>query len=200
MWAAATQTQIERWEPQFARRVASGAWKEAPPIPKSSIWQELADRHFVLIAAAQLVSAMKFARFPIQAPEPMATEITAGRDLVEHWQDNMPIFNVHPRTETPKHTSGREFAALNPSKGPYGFWWNSTVGPMLLPNVPASDLRALIDRVKARVSADHPTMAEFFRDWAQSPWFGGDDPSSRWFPASHIYDRRTVEGEPEADP
>lgn len=42
VWAAATQTQIERWEPQFARRVAADTWKAAPPIPKSDIWQALA--------------------------------------------------------------------------------------------------------------------------------------------------------------
>jgi hypothetical protein len=58
-----------------------------------------------------------------------------------------------------------------------------------LPNVPAADLRALIDRVKAQVSADHPTLAEFFHEWTLSPWFGGDDPHGRWFPALHIYDR-----------
>jgi hypothetical protein len=188
-WAAATQTQIERWEPRFARRVAADTWKAAPPIPKGDIWQEIADRHFVLVAAAQLLSAMKFASFPVRAPEPLATEIRAGRDLAEHWQDNMPIFNVHPRSETPKYPSGREFAALNPRDGPYGFWWNSKVGPKLLPNVPAADLHVLIDRVKARVSADHPTLAEFFHEWALSPWFGGDDPNDRWFPALHIYDR-----------
>jgi hypothetical protein len=47
------------------------------------------------------------------------SELIEGRDLHEHWEENMPVFNVSPRVEMPPRSTGRRFAARNPKAGPY---------------------------------------------------------------------------------
>jgi hypothetical protein len=51
----------------------------------------------------------------------LRSELIEGRDLHEHWVENLPIFNVMPRPAEPPRRSGRAFAARNPDTGPY--WW-----------------------------------------------------------------------------
>lgn len=184
-WAKATQIQMERWEPLVAQNLASELQKSTPKPATDIIWRIDIERHFVLVAAAQLISALKFAQFAVQAPAEMAAQIEAGRDLNEHWQDNMPIFNTHPRTGTPPRDSGKAFAASNPRSGPYGGWnWHSNFGPLVLPKVPASRLQDLVQRVKERAVADSPNLGDFVHEWQASPWVGGDDPNNRWYPRS----------------
>jgi hypothetical protein len=100
--------------------------------------------------------------------------------LLEHWVENLPVFNVWPRPRQPARRSGRDFAARNPSDGPY-WWlaWSSNQGAMLMPNVPAPAVHELLDAVEAEVLADDPSFASFVPPRAPSPWIheGGE-----WWP------------------
>jgi hypothetical protein len=102
---------------------------------------------------------------------------------VEHWPDNLPVFNVHrrgkPRAEPPR-PSGRSFAERNPRDPPYDWLrWSNTEGAELLPNVPARAVHELLDAVQAEVLASDPNLARFVPPRAQSPWLrdGGE-----WWP------------------
>lgn len=180
-WTTATQVQLERWEPLVAESILL-EWKKQTA-GGALVWQIDMERHFVLISATHLITAMKFAMYPVPIDEILTVEIPAGRDLLEHWKENIPVFNMHPRSAQPKYPSGKAFAALNPRQGPYdGGAWDNQVGPKLLPNVPATALRGLVEQVKTQLVKDRPSYRKFFHDWAQSPWHGGDDPSDRWYP------------------
>jgi hypothetical protein len=180
-WAAATQQQLERWEPLVAECVLRSFKKE--DLGGVLAWRTHLERHFTVIAADHLITAVKFVQFAVQPPELMATEIEGGRDALEHWQDNMKVFMVEPREFEPKYASVKAFADLNPVSDPYdGFAWDNTAGPKLFPHVPASELRAFVDRVKVRLVAEQPGFAPFFQDWAPSAWLGGDNPNERWLP------------------
>ena len=189
VWSAASQIQIERWEPLVAQRIAYEFTKNDParaqPLPSDLAWRAEMERHFLLVAAAHLITALKFASFRVQMPALLAAELGAGRDLVEHWKENMPVFNSYPRTKVPPRESGKAFAASNPHSGPYGSEeWDNQVGPKILPKVPAAELQAVVERVKKQALMDRPSLTDFFHDWEPTPWIGGSDPSNRWFPAS----------------
>jgi hypothetical protein len=113
----------------------------------------------------------------------MHAELREGRDLVEHWPDNMPVFNVHvhgkPRSRAPR-PSGRSFAERNPRDTPYDGGWSSKYGAELLPNVPAQALHELLDAVEAEVLASDPDLARFVPPRAPSPW--AYDPEWGWWP------------------
>jgi hypothetical protein len=113
----------------------------------------------------------------------MRGELIGGRDLLEHWVDNLPVFRVTPRTEQPKFRSGKVFAELNPDRDPYGwFGWTSTDGPMILPNVPAQAVHELVDRVEATVMARDSGLRRFIPAREPSPWLGEDSGDDRWWP------------------
>jgi hypothetical protein len=107
-------------------------------------------------------------------------ELTEGRDLHEHWVENMPKFNVTPRVEQPKHRTGKSFAARNPDRGPY-WWlgWSNKTGAQLLPNVPAPAVHELLDAVEAEVLANDGALTRFVPPRAPSPWLHED---GEWWP------------------
>jgi len=101
----------------------------------------------------------------------LRAEVIEGRDLNEHWAENMPIFNVSPRPETPSRRSGKDFAERNPRRGPYSQSnWNLKTGAMLLPNVSASALHDLLDDAEAEVLESTPSLSEYIPERAPSPW------------------------------
>ena len=109
-----------------------------------------------------------------------------GRDLHEHWVENMPVFNQRPRVAQPGHKSGRDFAANNPDRGPY--WWlgfDLTSGPLLMPHVPAPVLHQLLDTVEAEVLASDPALNRFLLPRAPSPWLHHD---GEWWPTAEDAD------------
>jgi hypothetical protein len=115
--------------------------------------------------------------------ETIRSELKEGRDLHEHWVDNLPVFNVHPRTAEPPRGSGKRFAARNPDRGPY-WWlgWNNHDGPMVLPNVPAHAVHGLVDRIEAHVVELDPSWGRFIPARQQSPWLGTEYGKDRWEP------------------
>lgn len=149
LWAVAVRRQLDRWEPLVALHL-DGDLK--PPsrrsITSEEMWRGEVEHHFLLIAAANLLHAIPLLSEPPVIDPTVRAELKEVRDLLEHWTDNMPVFNVRPRTSQPPRTSGRSFAARNPVKGPYGWWnWSSKDGPRVTPHVTAQDLRALADSV-----------------------------------------------------
>lgn len=183
-WAGASQVQFERWEPLVAQQVAA-AFDAKYPMPSRLVWQMDMERHFLLVAIDHLMTALKFAQFPVQMPMKPAIELENARNLIEHWQEHMPTFNSTPRPQlSTKYPSASAFAVVNPTGTPFSsLEWGSTVGPKLLPRVTADEVKRVVEAVTARLVLDHPNLAPFFHEWEPSPWIGGDDPSDKWFPA-----------------
>jgi hypothetical protein len=105
-----------------------------------------------------------------------------GRDLQEHWTENMPVFNVTPRPAQPKYPTGKAFADRNPRSDPYWqFAWNNKTGARLLPHVSAPALHQLLDEVEANVLTSNPGLSDYVPPRAPSPWLHQD---GEWWPKS----------------
>jgi len=180
LWAVATRVQLGRWESLSADHLRKDVYNI--PLPMPSYWQGHYERHFCLIAARNLIGALDLLDPPLAVNKVLRDEITEARDLNEHWKDNMPVFNVHPRPSQPKRPSGKSFAARNPVRSPYCWWeWNNKDGPLLTPNVPAAALHELLDQVQDRVLADHPDLADFVPPPRPSPWLRDH---GEWWPVN----------------
>src|SRR6266540_912037 len=105
IWALATRLQLERWEPLVAARL--NADSGGPPFPAALIWQAATEHHFLLIAAHHLVRTIDHAGSGIRIDRTIHDELIEGRDLHEHWRENMPVFMVKPRQTEPSHKSGK---------------------------------------------------------------------------------------------
>jgi hypothetical protein len=124
------------------------------------------------VAARNLLRALDLEPPSGLAIDPtIRAELREGRDLVEHWPENLPVFNVTPRREDPPRPSGKAFAARNPQHGPYNWLsWSSKKGAELLPNVSATELHELLDAVEAEVLASDSELSRFVPARAVSPW------------------------------
>ncbi len=181
LWAVAVRQQLERWEPLVAAHIKA-AFNAGSPLTESEIWQGQIEHHFALVAARNLLHAIDLAQnHGITVDADLRQEIIEGRDLLEHWKENLPIFNVTPRPAEPKYRSGKSSAARHPNRSPY-YWlhWTNKRGPLLLPNVAALDLRELIDRVEAVVLASSPSLSRFVPTQAPSSWMEWE---GGWWPA-----------------
>ena len=132
-----TRRQLDRWEPYVAAAVLRGF--DRRQLDGADICAAELEHHFALIAARNLLRALELERAARVAVDPtMRAELIEGRDLHEHWVENLPVFNVTPRPEQPGYRSGRDFAARNPKDGPYDrLAWRNMTGAQLLPNVSA---------------------------------------------------------------
>ena len=185
LWTVATRRQLERWEPYVASHVYARFGRRH--MQNSDIWLAELEHHFALVAARNLIHALGLEPVSTVPLDPtIRAELIGGRDLLEHWVENLPVFNVSPPPKSPPRRSGRDFAARNPDRGPY-WWlgWNSRQGAMLMPNVPAPAVLELLDAVEAEVLADDPSFASFVPPRAPSPWIrerGG------WWPKAEPYE------------
>jgi hypothetical protein len=110
----------------------------------------------------------------------LRSELIEGRDLHEHWKENLPVFNVTPRSAEPKYASGKRFAKRNPDVGPYDWLaWSNKTGARLLPNVSAPALHQLLDAVETEVVGKEPTLSRFLPPRAPSPWH---QEKGEWWP------------------
>jgi len=179
LWTIATRRQLERWEPFVALNVRSSYGGRK--LDSAEIWEAEIEHHFALIAARNLLRALDLEP-PSSVPlDPTLREdLIAGRDLIEHWDENAPAFNITPRRIEPARRSGKDFAARHPDQGPY-FWlrWSSKAGALLLPHVPALKLHELLDAVEAEVLSSDDALARFVPPRSPSPWIHHD---GRWWP------------------
>ena len=170
VWTVATRRQLERWEPLVALSVRRSF--DDQQLEKADIWAAEIEHHFLLIAGRHLLQALDLDPMSNVSVDPtLRNELKEGRDLHEHWFDNLPVFNVRPRVQQPPRKSGRDFAARNPERGPY-WWlgWNSKTGPKILPHVHAPELHRVLDDVEAEVLTDDPTLSQYVPPRAPSPW------------------------------
>lgn len=186
-WALATRLQMDRWEALLAPEVWTQMYQPETKSPARSmrIRQARIEHHFCLTAAGHLLKALKMRQSQITIDPVVAAELKEGRDLHEHWDENVPIFNTTPRPSQPKFPSGKSYAARNPDESPY-FWlrWDSEVGPKVMPHVPGAAVHDLVDRTLTAIVAKHPEMADKVLPRPESPW--RDDPENveRWWPRS----------------
>ena len=116
-WTIATRRQLERWEPFVATDVLSGVGFGGPELESADTWTASREHHFALIAARNLIKALELEpALNVTVDPTLLLELKEGRDLHEHWDENMPIFNVWPRVEKPPFPSGKSFAERNPRK------------------------------------------------------------------------------------
>lgn len=116
--------------------------------------------------------------------EVVGAELREARDLNEHWEDNMPVFNVGPtRPKEPARSSGKRFADRNPRRGPYCWWaWDGIRGPLVTPNVTASQLHELVEvAIAACNAARHDDPVEI-PDAAPRPWYVPTKEGDLWWP------------------
>jgi hypothetical protein len=179
LWTIATRRQLERWEPFVAahqnRLTGRGQLESA------DIWAAEIEHHFALIAARNLLRALDLKPVTNVSVDPvMRTELIEGRDLHEHWVDNLPVFMVTPRVERPPRASGRAFATRNPDRGPY-WWlgWGNKTGAQLLPNVSAPAVHDLLDAVETEVLAADESLRDFVPLRVPSPWI---HENNEWWP------------------
>lgn len=184
VWAGATRRQLERWEPLVAwdwlvRNQGNMVHPPDPPIEMSltNVFRAQTEHHFLLIAAGQLVKALRMLDPPPVLDSTVADELTEARDLNEHWENNQPVFNVAAvqpdgppkRIREPSYRSGKRFAERNESAGPYCWWaWNGRDGPLITPNVPATAIHDLV-----ATALDLVTIANvevFIPPAADRPW------------------------------
>ena len=146
----------------------------------ANIWVGRTEHHLSLVAAAQLLKTTRFLRPGVKGIRAVVRdEVVETRDLLEHWEGNQWIFGAQPRPKEPDYPSGKAFAGRNPDGNPYMAWghWDQRQGPMLTPNVPASELRAVIDTVERQVVSARPDMARFVPHAdpnAPAPWLRDD--------------------------
>ena len=54
----------------------------------------------------------------VDVDDTLRAELIEGRNLHEHWKEQMPVFDVNPRPKEPVK-SGKSFAARNPEATPF---------------------------------------------------------------------------------
>jgi hypothetical protein len=179
LWTSATRQQLERWEPLVAAAVRRSF--DRRQLDDTDIWQAQIEHHFTLVAARNLFHALDLlpaSSIPFDAT--LRSELIEGRDLHEHWKENLPVFNVRPRSAEPKYLSGKRFADRNPDVGPYDWLaWGSKTGARLLPNVSAPALHQLLDAVEAEVLGKDAGLSRFLPPRAPSPWH---QENGEWWP------------------
>lgn len=181
LWTIATRRQLERWEPIVAT-VLRGKLAGRPP-DGADVWSAEIEHHFALVAARNLMRALDLAPATSVSLDPtLRAELIEGRDLHEHWAENLPVFNVTPRVAQPPRRSGKNFADRNPDRGPY-WWlgWSNKTGARLLPHVSAPALHQLLDAVEAEVLANDETFSRFVPPRTPSPWL---HENGEWWPKS----------------
>jgi hypothetical protein len=179
LWTIATRRQLERWEPFVAQAVLGSFEKRRPD--GADVWAAEIEHHFVLIAGRNLLHALDLPpRTSVTIDKTLHDELIEGRDLHEHWRENLPLFNVTPRPGQPRYRSGKRFAARNPDVGPYDWLaWGNKTGARLLPNVSAPALHEVLDAVENEVLAKDAGLRRFIPPRAPSPWIHQD---GEWWP------------------
>jgi hypothetical protein len=187
-WAVATRQPLDRWEAAIAHLL--GQQLAGQKLDPTIVWSARIDRHFALIAGRQLMRALDLQPPSTVDVDPtLRSELIEGRDLNEHWEDNMPIFQVTPRQGEPRHRSGKSYAERNPERSPYGFIdWRAKTGAWLLPHVAANALQQLLDAVEAESIARRSTLRRHVPPRPPSPWMrdGGE-----WWPRPAIEESST---------
>jgi hypothetical protein len=179
LWTITTRRQLERWEPLVAAGVLAGM--AGLELDSADIWSAEIEHHFALVAARHLLHALELEPVSNVSVDPtLRAELIEGRDLHEHWPDNLSVFTGKLRIAQPRYPSGKAFAARNPDRGPY-WWlgWSNKTGAQLMPNVSAPALHQVLDAAEAEVLAHDDAFSRFVPPCAPSPWL---HENGEWWP------------------
>lgn len=187
-WSVGARRHLELWEERVASWIRVNL-KDQQAIPDGQlVWAAALDRHLVFVCMRNVLRALDLAKKPPRLERKFTAAIKNVRDLLEHWDENMPVFNVSPRG-SPKRKSGQAFAADNPYDTPYGSMsWRSSVGAVLTPDVPASAMHASLDQLESWAVGVNPALVDYVPSRRESPWIHTD--SGEWWPR----DLHTQEG------
>jgi hypothetical protein len=187
VWSVGTRRHLENWERQIATWVADGIRNEGRPPGGQLVWSASLDHHMCLVALRNLLRALDLTKNPPALPNGFASAtVKSVRDLLEHWDENMPIFNVSPRSARPRHRSGQDFADTFPYTTPYSSMrWQSMQGAVLAPDLPATLVHQALDVCLEWAVAASSDLSEFIPDRMESPWTteGGE-----WWPREGLLD------------
>jgi hypothetical protein len=179
-WSVATRLPLEELEASVAADVARSFAPGAPEADGHAIWHEQRCHCAALFGARNILRAVALLDPPLRVEEALASEIKSGRDLWEHWDQNMPIFNTRGSQEVPPRTSGKRFKKRHPGHSPYGSAWTSREGVLLTPALSAHDIHALLDQAETCAVTVHPPLVDYIPARAPSPWIDNPDVEGYW--------------------
>jgi hypothetical protein len=121
----------------------------------------------------------------VTAPDPdLAGRIANLRNLLEHWDEQMPVF-FSPLAPGPLKRSAVPFAAQNPGRTPYEtIQWGPASGPMLGPNISAAALHDYLNQIEADVVAADASFSDYIASRPPSPWITDTTTGEKWWPAT----------------
>ena len=182
VWAAAVRRQLERWEPLVAMHTQL-VLDPRRSMPTAVYFEGETERHLLLSAIRNLLKAIGLMDHPPDVDHAVAEEIIQTRDLNEHWDRNIPVFAVAPRTRQPERKSGKAFVVRNPQRSPYCWWaWDSQRGPLVSPNVSATEIHELVEETIVAAVAAEPQFAGIVADAAPRPWRKPVKEGDSWWP------------------
>ena len=182
VWAAAVRRQLERWEPLVARHTLL-LLEPTRSMPTVVYFEGETERHLLLSALRNLLIAIRLMDHPPKVNRAVADEMIQTRDLNEHWDENMPVFAVTPRSRDPQWPSGKAFADRNRERSPYCWWaWDSQRGPLVSPNVSATQIHELVEATIVAAVAAEPQFAGIVADAAPRPWRTPVKEGDSWWP------------------
>lgn len=179
LWAIAARRELHHWDRDVA--AAASLRLHRKPEPRNLTWMAEIDRHFALVALANLVRALRCADVDVvMDDEDLPERLTDLRNVNEHWDDYMPNFSAGRKIRGPQ-PSGKRFAEKYPGASPYQAWSLDTdQGAMLGPATPVALVLAFVERVEAAVLAQRPDLAEVRPEPEENPWLGED--AGDWLP------------------
>ncbi len=159
LWSIATRRQLDRWADVVDQIVESMQLGE--DIDGRLVWKAEAERHLALVAAGNVATALKL---PTNTATPTDADLIptleALRNVSEHWDQQMPYFNVQPH-EGEAHLSGRVLVGQDPQRTPFAQFARYGSDDLLWADVPASRVRAMLDDIERQIIEQHPTLADY---------------------------------------
>jgi hypothetical protein len=158
VWVRATFEQLDRWETRLLTYLR--ARRTADESDLLDIWSAQTERHFALVAASHVITAVARTRGRLpMPPSEMVDMIVALRDIHEHWEQQQPMFDRRPIAEDRLVRAGKRFARSNPGVHPL-WWlnWDEREGSMLVDALPTEDVRRYLRKVEQLVIANDPSL------------------------------------------
>lgn len=179
LWAIAARRELHHWDRDVA--AAASLRLYGKPEPRILTWTAEIDRHFALVALANLVRALRYADVDVAMEnKDLPERLTDLRNVNEHWDDYMPTFSAGRKIRGPQ-TSGGQFAEKYPGASPYQAWSLDTdQGAMLGPDTPVPLVLTFLGQVETAVLAQRPDLVAVIPEPEESPWLGED--AGDWLP------------------
>lgn len=166
-FSIAVRRQLDRWEALVSESINHAMRNEENP--GRLIWDTEIEHRLLLSSCGQLLKSLDMSDLEVEVDPVMRAELKEVPDLLEHWENNMQIFNVNPRPEIPRFRSGKSFLARNPDRSPYSaLRWkmhihgnDSELTVYVTVNVSRDQVLALVQDVQRAVLEASPGLARF---------------------------------------